>query len=290
MARPLRIEFEGALYHVTSRGNAGEKIFVDDGDRSRFLELLGEAVDRFGWICHAYCLMANHYHLLVETPRANLSRGMRHLNGLYTQSSNRLHKRTGHIFQGRFKSILVEKENHLLEVARYIVLNPVRAKMSKHPRDWRWSSYRATSGETASPPFLCTDWLLEQFDKLPERANLRYRRFVKDGVGVSLWDDVEGGVVLGSEEFIDQVRPLLRDAVRSKEIPRAERLLAKPPLVVLLQDTDGDKALRDQRIYDAVRIHDYTLFQLQEYLGLHYSTVSRIVKRVGEARMSKNKT
>ena len=290
MARPLRIEFEGALYHVTARGNAGEKIFVDDSDQTLFLDVLAEVVDRFGWACHAYCLMPNHYHLLIETPRANLSRGMRHLNGVYTQSFNRTHKRTGHIFQGRFKAILVEKESHLLEVARYIVLNPVRAKMVRHPRAWKWSSYRATSGELASAAFLAPNWLLEQFDPSLDRARQCYRQFVKDGRGVSLWNDVKGGVLLGSDGFTEEMRPLFRDAALSKEISRAERLISKPSLANLLQGTEVDRALRNERIYDAVRIHDYTLFQLQEFLGLHYSTISRIVKRVDEAKTSKNKT
>ncbi len=290
MARPLRVEFEGAVYHITSRGNAGQTIFLDDSDRLHLLDVLREVVERFGWICYAYCLMSNHYHLLIETPRANLSRGMRHLNGVYTQSFNRRHKRTGHVFQGRFKAILIEKESHLLEVARYVVLNPVRAKMVKYPRQWTWSSYRATVGEIASPVFLSAGWLLEQLDRQPKRACLTYRRFVREGVGLSPWDDLRGGVLLGNEEFAEQIRPLLHAAVQSKEIPRAERMLAKPTLEELFQDMKTDKALRNERIHTAVREHDYTLFQLQEYLGLHYSTISRIVKRVGVERRSKNKT
>ncbi|MCK4356844.1 addiction module toxin RelE, partial [Candidatus Bipolaricaulota bacterium] len=230
------------------------------------------------------------YHLLIETPRANLSRGMRHLNGVYTQSFNRRHKRTGHVFQGRFKAILVEKESHLLEVARYVVLNPVRAKMAKYPRQWTWSSYRATVGEIASPAFLSASWLLEQLDRQPKRACLTYQRFVREGVGLSLWDDLRGGVLLGNEEFAEQIRPLLHAAVQSKEIPRVERMLAKPTLEELFQDMKTDKALRNERIHTAVREHDYTLFQLQEYLGLHYSTISRIVKRVDVEKRSKNKT
>jgi len=276
----MRIEFEGAVYHITSRGNAGTPIFLSNDDMELFLKVLGETVDRFCWICHAYCLIPNHYHLLVETPHGNLSRGMRHLNGVYTQSFNRTHKRTGHVFQGRFKAILVDKESHLLEVARYVVLNPVRAKMSKHPREWKWSSYRATSGESTSVAYLTSTWHLEQFDSSLDRARLRYRQFVKDGRGASLWDDVKGGVLLGSEEFIEHMRPLLRDASRSKEITRAERLLSKPSLAKLLQGTEMDRALRNRRIHDAVRTHGYTLFQLQEFLGLHYSTISRIASRV----------
>ena len=290
MARPLRIEFEGALYHITSRGNAGDPIFLSNGDRVLFLRIVGEAVERFGWICHAYCLMPNHYHLLVETPQANLPRGMRHLNGVYTQSFNRSHRRRGHVFQGRFKAILIEKESHLLEVARYVVLNPVRAHIAAHPRNWKWSSYRATGGESAPPAFLTVDWLLAQFDSQRERAIRAYRQFVKEGRGISLWDDAQGGVLLGSEAFAQEMRPLLRDATRSQEITRTERLLAQPSLKELFKEAEGDRALRNQRIYKAFRVHGYTLFQLQGYLGLHYSTISRIVKRVGEARMSKNKT
>lgn len=160
MAGPLRVEYERAIYHVTSRGNARERIFLDDGDRRSFLGTLGETVNRFGWICHAYCLMSNHPPLLLETPAPNLPRGMELLNGVYTQPLNRHPKRYGHVLQGRFKSILVEKEPHLLEVARYIVLNPVRAKMVRSVRDWSRSSYRATSGQTEVPAFPEVDWIL----------------------------------------------------------------------------------------------------------------------------------
>ena len=290
MARPLRIEFEGAVYHITSRGNARQAIFLDDSDRLHILDVLLEVVERFGWICYAYCLMSNHYHLLVETPRANLSRGMRHLNGVFTQSFNRRHKRTGHVFQGRFKAILVEKESHLLEVARYVVLNPVRAKITKHPRQWSWSSYRATVGEIAAPTFLSTGWLLAQLDRQPKRAWLAYQRFVDAGAGLCLWDNLRGGVLLGNEKFAEQMRPLLHAAAQSKEIPRMERMLAKLTLEELFQDTETDKTLRNERIHAAVREYDYTLFQLQEHLGMHYSTISRIVKRVDAERRSNNKT
>ena len=142
MARPLRIEFPGALYHVTSRGNARQRVFRDDEDRETFLATLAWVVARFRWRCHAYCLMDNHIHLLIDTPQPNLSRGMRQLNGVYTQRFNRRHRRVGHLFQGRFQAILVEKEGYLLELARYIVLNPVRAKMVKTPERYPWSSYR----------------------------------------------------------------------------------------------------------------------------------------------------
>ena len=147
MARPLRLEYAGALYHITSRGDRREPIYEDDADRKMFMSLLEQVCKTYNWLCHAYCLMGNHYHLLVETPEANLSKGMRQLNGLYTQSYNRNHNRVGHVFQGRYKAILVEKQSYLLELARYIVLNPVRAQMVHVAGDWQWSSYRATIGQ-----------------------------------------------------------------------------------------------------------------------------------------------
>jgi len=146
MSRPLRIEFPGAFYHVTSRGNERKAIFYSDGDRLIFSDVLADVCRRFNWIVHAYCQMDNHYHLLVETPDGNLSKGMRHLNGVYTQRFNRKQNRIGHVFQGRYKAILVDKDSYLLELARYIVLNPVRARMLRSAEDWPWSSYRATAG------------------------------------------------------------------------------------------------------------------------------------------------
>ena len=146
MARPIRIEFSGALYHVTTRGDRREAIYEDDDDRRIFLEVLGQVVADFNWICHAYCLMSNHYHLVVETPDGNLSKGMRQLNGVFTQSSNRRHGRTGHLFQGRYKAILVDGDSDLLELARYVVLNPVRAGVVPVPGRWLWSRYQAMIG------------------------------------------------------------------------------------------------------------------------------------------------
>lgn len=160
MARPLRLEFPGAIYHVTARGNAQNDTFLDDEDRQLFLACLGEIVTRLNWLCHAYCLMDNHYHLLIETPEGNLSRGMRQLNGVYTQRFNRRHKRVGHLFQGRFKAIVVERDSYLLELCRYVVLNPVRARMVKHIEHYPWSSYPATMGLVPKAAWLSTDWLL----------------------------------------------------------------------------------------------------------------------------------
>jgi putative transposase len=288
MARPLRIEFEGAVYHVTSRGDDRRGIFLDDADRSAFLEILGAVVDRFGWLCHAYCLMTNHYHLLMETPGANLSRGMRHLNGVYTQQFNRTHEQVGHVMQGRFKSILVDKDAYLLELARYVVLNPVRADMVRSARDWKWSSYRATAGQEPPLPFLAVEWLLSQFSTEPADAVVQYRRFVQQGRGIELWDQLRGGVLLGAERFVQEMTPRLHEIEHQREIPRSQRLTARPSLDDLFSSITS-KAHRNQKIHEATRQHEYTLAQLQEHLGLHYSTISRIASRIDDQGMSKDK-
>jgi len=176
VARPLRICIPGAVYHVIARGNTRDFVFLDDADRIAFLDVLARVVERFGCVCHAYCLMGNHYHLVLETPLGNLSAGMRQLNGLYAQYFNRRHGRCGHLFQGRFRAILVEKETYLLAVARYVVRNPVRAGLCREAGEWQWSSYRATAGHVECPSFLCTDWLLSRFAPTRRLAQARYDR------------------------------------------------------------------------------------------------------------------
>jgi len=278
MARPLRVEFEGALYHITSRGNARDEIFLDNEDRGRFLETLGETVKRFGWICHAYCLMTNHYHLLVETPAPNLSRGMQLLNGVYTQRFNRHHKRYGHVLQGRFKSILVEQESYLLELARYVVLNPVRAKMVRSTRDWPWSSYRATSGHTEAPQFLEVDWTLSQFGSSRDRAIQAYKDFVRQGRGIDVWENLRAGSLLGGAGFVERMRLRLLQTPLDQNVLRRERDAARPSLGEIFKGASG-KSERDARIHDAVRVFHYRLREVADYLGLHFSTVSVIAKR-----------
>jgi REP element-mobilizing transposase RayT len=182
MARPLRIAVAGGLYHLITRGNAREHIYLDDLDREIFLDRLAHSVERYGWLCHAYCLMDNHYHLLVETPQPNLSIGMRQLNGLYAQTFNSRHDRCGHVFQARFRSIFVEKDSHLLSCCRYLVLNPVRAGVCEHPEQYRWSSYRATAGTAGREEFLTTDWLLRLFAPTRKLAQHGYSAFVAAGI------------------------------------------------------------------------------------------------------------
>jgi REP element-mobilizing transposase RayT len=282
MARPLRLEYEGAVYHITSRGNARQDIFLVDPDRELFLQTLADTVQRFGWICHAYCLMTNHYHLLVETPEANLSRGMRHLNGVYTQAFNRRHMRTGHVLQGRFKAIVVERESHLLELARYVVLNPVRARMVRSAKDWPWSSYRATAGLAESPSFLTTAWILEQFHGDLKRAPGHYRQFVKEGRSADPWVELRGGILLGDEEFVTGLKPLLSNYKAVRELPRRERLAARPSLAELLSRA-RDKGTRDLQIHAATRVHEYTLQEVAAFVGLRPSTISTIAARIARA-------
>jgi putative transposase len=279
MARPLRLEYEGAIYHVTSRGNARQDIFLVDPDRELFLQVLGDTVKRFGWLCHAYCLMTNHYHLVIETPEAKLSRGMRHLNGVYTQAFNRRHMRTGHVLQGRFKGIVVEKESHLLELARYVVLNPVRARMVRSAKAWPWSSYRATAGLAEPPAFLTTQWLLDQLHRSPDRAAALYRRFVKEGRDVDVWTELRGGILLGGDEFVAELKPLLADYEAARELPRRERHVARPSLQDLFADV-RDRETRNRQIHAAIRIHEYRLQAVADFLGLRPSTISMIAARI----------
>ena len=205
MARPLRLEYSGALYHVTSRGDRQEDIYLDDEDRLDWLAVLSKVCRRFNWVVHAYCQMTNHYHLLVETVDGNLSPGMRQLNGHYTQGFNRRHEVVGHLYQGRYKAILVQKGDYLLELTRYVVLNPIRAGMVSKIEDWPWSSYPAVTGLKGSSDWLDTDWQLSQFGSRRKIAINRYHRFVMDGVGKSSpLKDVRHQLLLGDDDFVKQ--------------------------------------------------------------------------------------
>ena len=223
MARPLRIEFSGALYHVTSRGDGREAIYLNDEDRALFIEVLGEACEAYNFLIHSWCQMTNHYHLLVETPDGNLSKGMRYLNGVYTQRFNMKHHRVGHVFQGRFKAILVEKEAYLLEFARYIVLNPVRAKMVESAEYWPWSSYLVTIGLKTCPSWFDRNWLLRQFSDSNEAAVQLYLEFVENGMQqTSPWKQLKQQIFLGSDTFVEQAKTKVVKR-ESSEVPKIQR-------------------------------------------------------------------
>ncbi len=228
MPRPKRIHYEGAVYHVTSRGNERRKIVADDSNRWMFVRLLGEMARENGVICHAWVLMDNHYHLLLETPAANLSLAMKHFNGVYTQKFNKKNHRVGHLFQGRYKALVVEKESYLKELCRYVVLNPVRAHMVKHPREWKWSSYRATAGLEKPEAWLEVDWILGQFGKERRRAQKAYRDFVEEGMGKkeSPWDNLFSRVYLGGREFLERVHEV-GQRHKQLDVPKYQKQVIK---------------------------------------------------------------
>ncbi len=272
MARPLRIELSGGLYHVTSRGDRREDIFHDDDDRVAWLNALGEVCLRFNWRVHAYCEMTNHYHFVVETPEANLSKGMRQLNGIYTQRFNRRHGLVGHLFQGRFKAILVERDAYLLELARYVVLNPVRAGMVREAGEWPWSSYGVMLGLAAKPKWLEIDWLLGQFGAVRRKAQARYAAFVADGIGTNIWDGLRHQLFLGSEQFVEKHTPDIRLPTNVREVPRAQRRPLAKPLTHFERTYVQREAMARAFLTGA-----YTMQEIAEHFGVHYSTVSRAV-------------
>ena len=287
MARPLRVEFPGGLYHVTARGNGRLAIFIDDSDRERFLAVLASVVARYHVLCHAYCLMGNHYHLLLETPEANLSRAMRQLNGIYSQGFNRCHRWSGHVFEGRFHAQVVDKEAYLRGVCRYIVLNPVRAGLVVHPCQWPWSSYAATAGEQSVPTFLSVDWVLALGDTLERAAaERRYRQFVAAGLAetVTPLELDPSGLLVGEAAVPLHVRAAVRHATTLVEIPRAQRFALRLPLATLFAGVTS-RVDCDGRCASAVRDHGYTMKAVAAFLGVHYVTVSRAVTR-GEALAS----
>jgi putative transposase len=230
MARPLRLDFAGALHHVTSRGNERRPIFRSNRDREAFLQLLAEAVKRFGWRVTAWVLMTNHFHLVIQTPEANLSRGMQWLNGTYADWFNRRHERSGHLFQGRFKSFIIEAETYSAEVLRYVVLNPVRAKMVARPEEYRWSSYRATAGLEAAPAWLDLERVYAHFNRDYCAAQAMYTEYVLARVDSSerLWDQVINGIYLGGDEWAKQMRTVVESLPRSTDHPLTQRSVGRP--------------------------------------------------------------
>ncbi|MEZ5583934.1 MAG: transposase [Candidatus Competibacteraceae bacterium] len=230
MSRPLRIELPGGLYHVTSRGDRRDDIYLDDNDRLLWLDMFGSVCERFNWICHAYCLMGNHYHIVIETVDGDLSKGMRQLNGVYTQQFNRRHARIGHVFQGRYKGILVQQEAYLLELCRYVVLNPVRVQWVDDPREWPWSSYRAIIGDAACPDWLNRDGLLRLFSRWRRSAIGRYMEFVEAGIGAPrIWDSLKNQIFLGDEKFVARMQQSILFNTSLDEVPRIQhRPVAKP--------------------------------------------------------------
>lgn len=279
MSRPVRIEFPGAHYYVTSKGLNDKSVFRDKEDRAVFLNVLSGVVSRFGWMLHSYVMMDSHYHLVVECPQANLSKGMRQLNGVYTQHFNRRHIEDGPLFQGRFRSVLFEAENYLLPLCRHVVLNPVRVSASASAQQYKWSSHKATAGQAKAPEFLSTEKVLGQFGKRAKENQRKYREYVKAGIDeASPLLDRSSQVLLGSPQFIGEMQPILNGEKLAKRGPKQAR--RRRSLPVLFRNVDQKtKAERNELIRKAHIDHGYTLMEIGEHLGLHYTTVSKVVNQ-----------
>jgi len=281
MSRPLRIEFPDAVYHITSRGNARSEIYLTEKDRHTFLDLLGQACERYYWRCYAWCLMSNHYHLVIKTDQATLSRGMRHLNGVYTQKFYRRHQRVGHLFQGRYKAILVEEDSYLLEVIRYVLLNPVRAGMTRTAGQHAWSSYRTMIGKTSAPVWLEKDEVLAHFGKRPATAQKHFIRFLKEAKGQSpLWENLRHQVYLGDEQFVHRLLAAMPGDPEYIEVPKGQRQRPDKSLDYY----SNIHTQRNDAIHAAFQSGQYTQVEIAGYFDLHYSTVSKIIKKYEKER------
>jgi putative transposase len=273
MTRPLRLEFPGALYHVTARGNAKAAIFRTHRDRRTWMTLLALSCERYNLVIHAYCQMSNHFHLMIETPDGNLGRAMRHLNARYSQYFNKAHRRVGHVFQGRYKAILVQRETYLLELCRYVVLNPVRGEMVELAGDWFWSSYHATIDPSLAPAWLDTQWVLSQFADTVDMAVPAYKRFVLSGVGAaSPLDATKYQMVLGDEEFAKQHG----DRLAPDELidcNREQRRLSGVPLAEYMQKYPN----REEAMARAYHSTQFTMAEIGLHFGVSGKTVERAV-------------
>ncbi len=283
MARPLRIEFPGALYHVTSRGDRREPIVLDDEDRGALLAVVAKGMDRFDAQMLSYCLMDNHYHFVINTHKANLSLLMQHINGVYTQAFNRRHNKVGHLFQGRFKAILVDRDAYLLEVCRYVELNPVRARMVKQPQQWAWSSYRAHTGEVPAPKWLDSEGLYgyllshaPQGEADRRRAAQRYATLVEAGRDERLWDSaLRQQIYLGDQQFVERMQALADETyVSARDVPKVQR--SKPlTLVQWLEKCET----REEAFMRAYTQSGISMTAIAAHAQLSVSYVSRLVAR-----------
>lgn len=297
MARPLRIQYPGAFYHVTSRGNERKPIYKSVRDREAFLGYLESAAMRYGAVIHCYCMMDNHYHLLLETPEANLSAIMRHINGAYTTYFNVKRKRSGHLFQGRYKALLVDKDAYAMELSRYIHLNPVRAKMVEKPEDHRWSSYRSYVGIKQAPAWLFIDFVLAYFGPDKAASRKEYRRFVESALGQELESPMEelvAGTILGADEFVRKIKSKYLDVKKAeRNVPDIRKLVARPGLdeierAVLEEFKDGKKLSQTVKLYLGRKLTGERLSEIGKRYGVGDSAVSEAARRLC-ARMEREK-
>lgn len=297
MTRPLRIEYPGAYYHITSRGNERKNIFLHKVDRNKFLSYLRSSSLRYGAIIHAFCLMGNHYHLLVETPRGNLSQIMRHINGAYTIYFNVKHKRRGHLFQGRYKAIIIDVDSYAGELSRYIHLNPVKAGIAKMPENYNWSSYSCYIGRKKKPDWLTTDFILHYYGNDNKQAIRNYQKFVAARINTeydSPLKETIASTILGNEDFTEFIKDnFLGHKKKDRDLPAINQLRDAPDI----RETHNkvrDAVGNDNSSYKKITLYllhknsGLSLKEIGEHFGIGESAVSVSSKRF-ETTLKKNK-
>lgn len=299
MGRPLRIEYPGALYHIISRGNERRSIFLDNADRFKFLAILKDYHERYNVLIHSFVLMDNHYHLILETPKANLVEVMHGINGVYTGYFNRRHVRCGHLFQGRYKGILVDKDAYLVELSRYVHLNPVRAEIVEKPQYYTWSSYTSYIGKEKEHPWIEYSWVLGQFDKDKDIARKKYRKYIEESVHKdNLAQELSGQIILGGERFIEKIMDMFKGKSISKEIVERE-LISKNimPEDIIKKVTEAFEVTRDfidNRAEKSNSVRKAAMYLVYKYCnmgnreagkifgGIHYSAIRKAYVRFEE--------
>ena len=299
MGRPLRIEYPCALYHITSRGNEKKKIFVSDEDRLKFLGIIEDYHERYGILIHSYVLMDNHYHLILETPQGDLLKVMHGINSGYTGYFNRKYKRTGHLFQGRYKAILVEKDNYLLELSRYVHLNPVRAKAVERPEQYRWSSYCGYIGKGEKITWIEYAWVLSQFSNDNKKAMREYKEFVEENLIKEIpppLKDIHGQIVLGGGQFIEKIKKMLTGQELSRDITERKRFKVLPDPDKIIKEVAAAFGVDEDMIRGKGQRNNMArnaaIYFVQRYAGIrneeignifggiHYSAVSKASSRL----------
>lgn len=270
MARPLRPEYAGAIYYVSSVGNRGQSVFQNSADGNAWIEILEGVCGRFGCRCFGYCLMSDGYHLVIETPKPNLSKTIRQLNGVYTQRSNRLHDTDGHVFRGRYKSIVIQKEEYLLLLMAHIFLLPLRAGFVKHPNQFKWSSCRYLYGKDEAPGYIDLEWFSEGFSS----DMSAFDEFLEENSSRDVISETRKQIYLGDDEFIELVQEKIKKGSRSKDIPRYQ---VTKPVSSVLNGLARSGHSRNEAIAKTYLTGDYTLREVADAVSVHYSVISKIV-------------
>ncbi len=290
MARPLRIEYSGAFYHVTSRGNERKAVYKSQRDREKFFSYLESATERYGAVVHVFCLMDNHYHLLIETPSGNLSQIMHHINGAYTTYFNTKRERSGHLFQGRYRAILIDVDEYAKELSRYIHLNPVRAGIAENPEEYRWSSCQYYTVKRKPPEWLKRDFILSYFGNEPKTAMKRYRDFVRSVMDEEYKNplaEISHSVILGGEKFIAEIKTrFLRDKQPDRDLPILRDLSSRPGLGHIEKAVDSvlqqdEKLARQVTLHMCHRHSGMKLREIGQQFGIGESGVTQASRRIG---------